>query len=242
MYTLASTHVQVRQSTRWSSCDEAKVRDGTAIKPLGLRSLIAVDAVAAVVIGIFFIKPFLMPMEIRAIAIDVVLLSFASATGGYVGSRVQHPGHLFPACVVAACADVVSVVSPHGPTHALAENERALSLLAISFPVPGTRVFAPVLGVGDLVILALVLGAISVHGLPYWRSALLAAVGILFAGLVSMHLQTAIPALPFLVAPVIAFIPEARTLARKDRTVATIAIGVALVLAAWTMFTRFRPR
>jgi hypothetical protein len=133
----------------------------------------------------------------------------------------------------------VSVVSPQGPTHALAENDRALSLLAISFPVPGTRAFAPALGVGDLVFLALVLSAVATHRLPYARSAMLAACGIFLAGLAAMRFETAIPALPFLAAPVIAFVPATRTLARKDRTVATIAIGVSLSIAAWTIVTRF---
>jgi hypothetical protein len=207
---------------------------------LSVRASIAVAAGSAGVVLFFFIKPLMMPLTMRAIAIDEALLAFSCATGALVGSRIQHPGHLFPACVVAACADVVSVVSPQGPTHALAESERALSLLAISFPVAGTRVFAPSLGIGDVLFLALILAAIAVHGLPYWRSAWLAAAGIMVAGLVSMRFETAIPALPFLAAPVIAFVPGTRALARKDRTVATIAIGVSLVVAGWTLITRFR--
>ena len=207
--------------------------------PISPRALLLVDVAAVAVLGVHFMKPLLMPLAPGAIAIDVALFALSCATGAFVGSRIQHPGHLLPACVVAACADVVSVVSPQGPTHAMAESERALSLLTISFPVPGTRAFAPALGVGDLIFLALLLSAIAAHGLPYRRSALLAAVGILSAGLAAMWFQTAIPALPFLAAPVIAFVPGTRTLARKDRTVATIAIGVSVVIATWTIVTRF---
>src|SRR5262249_22830114 len=70
-------------------------------------------------------------------AVDASLVAVGHALGASLGRRVQHPGHLLPACIVAACADVASVVHPSGPTHAIAASERALSILAINVPVPG---------------------------------------------------------------------------------------------------------
>ncbi len=203
----------------------------TATVVLGL-DVIALGALVAVAL----LRPHASAV---GVGVDAALVLFACATGGALGSRVQHPGHLLPAGVVAACADVISVVSPSGPTHALAESERALAVTAFHFPVPGTTVIAPVIGVGDLVFLALVLAAASAHALPYGRIVALAFVGLLFAGFASALAKSAMPALPFLIAPVLLFVPAARTLARKDKNVATLAIGVSVALAAVTMARRF---
>src|SRR3954467_8344009 len=98
---------------------------------------------------------------------NAALLAFAWATGAPVGRRIEHAGHLLPATFVAAAADLASVASSWGPSKAIVANERALSLLAISAPVPGVLAAAPVLGVGDLIFVALVLGTLDAKKLPY---------------------------------------------------------------------------
>lgn len=170
-----------------------------------------------------------------AVAVDFALVAAAWGIGSPIGARVQDPGHLLPACVVAACADIVSVVSPHGPSHAIAASERALAVFTVSFAVPGTHAFAPALGAGDLIFLALVLGAAQAHKLPYFRAVLLASGGVLAAALLSRWTQMAVPALPTIGAAVLAGLPETRRLKPKDRNVATIAIAVAVSLAALTI-------
>jgi hypothetical protein len=137
-----------------------------------------------------------------------------------------------PACVVVACADAISVVSRFGPTHAIAENERALSVVAVAFPVPGTSSFAPVLGVGDLVFIAIVLGAVAAHGLSLVRAALLCWLGTLAAGAASAILQTAVPALVAVGAAVVLGLPQARQVRPLERRVATLAITIAVAAAA----------
>ena len=206
---------------------------GTARAPLGGRST---TIVATLALGALFAVAMLRPASAWAsLLVDGALLSLACAVGGLIGARIEDPGHLLPACVVAACADVASVVSPHGPSHAIAASGRALEVLAIGFPVLGTRAVAPVLGLGDAVFLALLLAAVARHALPLRRAVLLAALGLAGAGALSAWRATAIPALPFVSAALLAGLPAARTVRRKDRTVATIACGVAIALAAWTL-------
>jgi hypothetical protein len=176
--------------------------------------------------------------SVGAPLVDAALIAIAAALGGAIGARVEHPGHLLPASLVAASADVVSLLSPSGLTHAIAADARALSLLAVSFPVPGTREAAPALGLGDLVFIALLLAAARRHALGVGRVAGLALLGVAVAGAASAILEAAVPALPAVVAAVLLGVPAARRVRRKDRTVALVAAAIALALAATTGIRR----
>jgi len=205
-------------------------------RELSTRSVLAVDlAVVALLVSLAILRArsvWLTPI------IDAALIAFAWATGAAIGGRVEHPSHLLPASAVAAAADIVSVVSSWGPSNAIASSERALSLLAISFPVMGTRVAAPALGVGDLIFVALALGVARKHDLPYLLIAALSFVGVLAAGILSARLGQAVPALPAIGLMIVAFVPAARRVRRQDRSVATIAIGVAVVVVLFAVLSR----
>jgi hypothetical protein len=174
------------------------------------------------------------------VAVDTALVVVATALGASIGSRVQDPGHLLPAGAVAAAADVVSVSASWGPSHAIASSERALATLAVSFPVPGTWAVAPALGVGDLIFVALLLGAARAHALPYARVALLSGLGVLLAGFGSAAVGAPVPALPTVVVVVLLGVPGARRVRRKDKTVATIAVGTSIVVATWAVLSALR--
>src|SRR5688572_16813604 len=61
-----------------------------------------------------------------AIPVQVLgLVGIAHAAGSLIGRRVEHPGHVLPACAVAAAADIASVLSPEGPSNAVAKSESA---------------------------------------------------------------------------------------------------------------------
>jgi hypothetical protein len=167
-----------------------------------------------------------------AVVVDALLIAGAWAMGTSIGRRIEHPGHLLPACVVVACADATSIVSQFGPTHAMAQSERALSVVAFAFPVPGTPSFAPALGVGDLVFMAIVFGAVVAHGLSLLRAAVLCWLGVLAAGAASALWETAVPALVLVGAAVVLGVPEARRLRPADRRVATLAMAIAVAVAA----------
>ena len=171
------------------------------------------------------------PSALAVIAVDTALVAAAWAIGTSIGRRIEHPGHLLPACVVVACADAASVVSQFGPTHAVAESERALSVVAIAYPVPGTAAVAPALGVGDLVFVALLLGAVAAHGLSLRRAAVLCAVGIAVAGTASGVLETAVPALVPIAGAVVLGLPEARKMRPRERRAARVAMAIAVSAA-----------
>jgi hypothetical protein len=190
---------------------------GLAVAALGL---LAVAALAP------------LPLWLAAALINLALCAVAHAVGGAIGRRVAHPGHLLPACAVAAAADVASLIHPSGPSHAIASSERALALFAVGFPVPGTRVVAPALGAGDLVFLALVLGVAAAHRLSLMRATLAGALGLGLAGALSARFEVPIPALVPIGAAVIACLPEARRLRAQDRRTAAISVAAAAALVA----------
>ena len=171
------------------------------------------------------------PSVIAVVAVDTALVAASWAIGTSIGRRIEHPGHLLPACVVVACADAASVVADWGPTHAVAESERALSVVAIAFPVLGTTAVAPALGVGDLIFVALVFGAVAAHGLSLRRAALLCAAGIAVAGALSAVLETAVPALVPTAAAVVLGLPDARRVRPRERRTASVAMAVAVSAA-----------
>lgn len=208
-----------------------------ACAPLGNRLAMALVAGGALALGALAI---LNPSSIFAVALaDAALVAFAHGAGGALGRRVQHPGHLLPACVVAAVANLVSVLHPSGPTHAIVRSERALAVLAVSFPVPGERAAAPVLGLGDLLFIALLLGAASAHGLPIRRVGLAGLVGVLAAAGISILVRGAAPALVTIAAAVLLFVPEARRLRAEDRQTAKVAVVLAIAVGAGLLLQRW---
>ncbi len=174
--------------------------------------------------------------------VDSALVCLSWALGCSLGRRVQHPSHLFPACVVAASADLVSLLSPEGPSHAIAESERALSVLATWFPVPGSSALAPALGVGDLLFMALSFGVARAHGLPYVRCVIACAVGTALAGAAAAWSGLAIPALLPIAAVLVLALPTIRQLRRNERKAAhwsmLIASSLALATVARTLLSR----
>ena len=166
------------------------------------------------------------------VATDAALVCVAWALGASLGRRVQHPSHLFPACVVAASADVASLVSPEGPSHAIANSERALSVLAVWFPVPASDAISPALGVGDLLFMAFVLGVARAHGLPYARAVACCVLGTALAGFAAAGLGLAFPALVPIAAAVVVGLPEIRRLRAQDRRAARFSMLLAVSLAS----------
>jgi len=175
------------------------------------------------------------------VLVGTCLMALGHAIGHTVGSRIEHPGHLLPACVVAACVDLASVIHPSGPTHTVVASKKALDLLTISFPVLGTHAYAPSIGVGDIIFAALVLATAVRHRLSIRRMALLVATGLILAGLSSALLQQAVPALPAIGLCVVLGVPAARRLRSEDRRTAVLFMAGAIVLAAGVVISRFLP-
>ena len=173
-----------------------------------------------------------------ALVVGACLVAIGWGIGLPIGRRVQHPGHLLPACAIAAAADVASVFSDSGPTAAIVESKRALAVLALPFPVLGTNDAVPTLGVGDLVFVGLLLGVAARHGISRWRVYALAIVGALLAGLMSALLEAAVPALPAIGLTALVGIPQARSVPARDRKMAAIAVAAALTIVVATVLPR----
>ncbi len=196
-----------------------------ATAELSLAVALALAAPAAVaLIALCVRQP---SATITLLIVDTSLVVLAWALGTSLGRRVQHAAHLFPACIVAACADLVSVLSPEGPSHAIAASERALSVLAVGFPVPGSNAVSPALGVGDLLFMGLVFGVARAHRLPYARCIGLCLVGTALAGAGAAVFSLAVPALVPIAAALLLGLPAIRKLNRADRTAARVSMLVA---------------
>lgn len=167
---------------------------------------------------------FLVPLQVLG------LVGIAHAAGGLIGRKVEHPGHVLPACAVAAAADIASVLSPEGPTNSVAKSESALSLFALSAAVPGTTAITFVLGVGDLIFAAILFGVAARHGVSLLRLGLLLLGAFATALAASGVLAAPIPALVPLGVFVVAGIPEFRRIEKKDRRVAALAVGIAAAI------------
>jgi hypothetical protein len=214
----------------------------TSVVPLGLAALGRLTRREALLFPLLTGAPVALALLLGKPAphvfVNFTLVMIAHAVGGAIGSRVVHPGHILPASIVAAAADVLSLIHPEGPSHAIAESERALSLLAIHFPVPGVGVMAPVLGLGDLVFLALVLAVVVRHRLSLFRAAALGLAGVLGAGVFSAILEAPVPALIPIAAAITVGLPEARALRPQDRRTTRIAAVLAIGVVAGVLLQR----
>jgi hypothetical protein len=204
---------------------------------LPTRGWIAVGSVAGVLLG--FTAYVGVQSAFAITLVGTTLVALGHTIGHAVGSRIEHPGHLLPACVVAGCVDLASVIHPKGPTHAIVSSERALDLLTLSFPVLGTQAFAPSIGVGDMVFAALLLGTAARHQLSTLRFALLITAGLVLAGVLSALLLRAVPALPTIGLCTVLGVRQARHLRPKDRKTATLFMVGAITLGVGVVISRF---
>jgi hypothetical protein len=205
-----------------------------------LAVALGVGLVASLTLGVVAWRP--PSPEVALVLVDTALVCLAWGFGTSLGRRVQHASHLFPASVVAASADVLSLSSPEGPSHAVVSSERALALLALWFPVPGTRALSPALGVGDLLFIAFVFGVARAQRLPYVRAVVACALGVAIAGGVAAWLRVAIPALVPIAALVILSLPDIRRLREVDRRAAHVSMLLAVALAVLSLLRSLKLR
>lgn len=172
-----------------------------------------------------------------ALCVLAGLLLLGTGLGALIGRRIQHPSHLLFVALVSSVADILSLTQPGGISKAIAEEPRALALLALPWPLLGSAEIAPFLGVSDVVFASLYLHASRAHVLPLLRS-----VGALFFGFaltaaLVLLLQRPVPVLPLLGASIVLAQPRARAASAEDlRRGAWVLAALALVIA--TVFMR----
>ena len=173
---------------------------------------------------------------VSAMLVTASLLFAGTLLGAVVGGAVEHPGQLLFVAIVSSAADLASVAHPSGPSAAIARSPAALALFALPWPLLGSSVLAPFLGVGDVVFTALYVAASRRHGLSMARTVLALASGYLAVMLLVLSLELAIPALPLLGLAMALAHPQARRPAAADRvrgftlSALVVAAVVALLL------------
>jgi hypothetical protein len=165
-----------------------------------------------------------------AIAVTVCLLTACTLLGAVVGWAIEHPGHLVFVAIVSSAADVFSVFHPSGPSSAIAQSEVALSVLALPWPMLGTRFVEPFLGAGDVVFTSLYVACGRKHALPERRTAAALTLGFAVTMVAVVALQAALPALPFLGMAMLLAQPQARRPPERDRK-RGYALAAAIVAA-----------
>lgn len=204
--------------------------DRIAIVP---RMLLAAIALVA---GAYALRE---PVWLCALAVSLALLGAGSSLGAAVGARIEHPGHLLFVALASSLADLFSVVSPTGPSAAIARSELALSLAAVSWPMLGTRSIEPFLGAGDIVFSGLYLASARKHGFALRRTLLALAGGYAVTMIAVFALRTAVPALPFLGGAMLWAHPETRRPPAGDRRRGLLVLSV---MAALFLALLLRPK
>jgi hypothetical protein len=128
------------------------------------------------------------------------------------------------------------------PSHAIAQSDRALSVLATWFPVPGSHALSPALGVGDLLFMGLVLGVARSQALPYARTIFLCLLGTALAGLAAACWGVAVPALLPIAACLISGLPAVRALRKSERKAALWSMLIAGSVALASIARNFLVR
>lgn len=203
---------------------------------LGVVAAIAVAVGALAVAGV--------PASPRAVviaasaAVLVLLTIGGTLAGAVIGWRIAHPGHLIVVAIASSLADVWSVLSPGGPSATVIQDAPTLSAIAIGFPMLGTLAIEPLLGVGDVVFVALYLAAARKHGLGVGKTCAALALAFAVTGAAVMGLERALPALPFLGAAMLIAHPAARLPPLGERRTAAIGLGVLVLLGAVLVLSR----
>lgn len=172
-------------------------------------------------------SPLTIPLQVFA------LLVVGRVAGGLIGERIQSPGHVLPATLVAAAADCASVFSPEGASNAIVQNERTLAVFALAAAVPGTSAITYVLGVGDLVMIALVYAVARKFELAAGRVTLALAAALVLAFGASALTGLPIPALVPIALVVNLVVPSFRRVPPADRKAALVAAILAAGVVAF---------
>lgn len=178
----------------------------TTLVRLPDRVLLAVTAaVLSAYGGLMWLRP------ASLIVSDSIVLIGAAAIGTAIGCRLRDPAAITAFAVAAAIADVLSFTL--GPTRGLLEGAdrsagSVIAYLAVSVPAAGTVV--PVVGLGDLLVLATFFVALRRVGAPFPARAAVPTAGLLVALAIGLLLGGAF-GIPFMAAAVIAYLYLHRT-------------------------------
>ncbi len=208
--------------------------------PKERRALVAGSGVACLLMLTAVLAPSEKTTGYPPLCVLAGLLMLGTAIGAVIGRGIQDPSHLLFVALVSGVADVLSVMQPGGISKAIAEQPRALALLALPWPLLGVDDVAPFLGVSDVVFASLYVHATRTHDLPLVRSVLALAAAFAATAALVLIFQRPIPVLPLLGASIVLAQPRARAASAADlRRGAWVLAALAVVIA--TVFLRRSP-
>jgi hypothetical protein len=173
------------------------------------------------------------PAQISPLLGGLFLLVSATALGGWLGKGISSASHLWPLVIVVLGVDTWSVFSPEGLTHQILEGEGTLPAyyLLMATPMPGSELIAePLIGLGDLLMTGLLVGAVVKLGLSLSRVMVGISLGYLSCLGALFLLEEPLPALPFIgVLAVLMLGREARP-RLKEMAYAVVFTGIIILL------------
>ncbi len=199
------------------------------VTPRRLAITGALGTIALVALAVLGAPPSAMTTSL----VGALLVLAGASAGGWVGTRIQHPGHLGVVAIVSSIADAASVFHEAGPTAQILESAPTLSLLTLGAPMLGTSDVPPILGVGDVVMSALYAAAAAKHALAERRTWLALGGGLAIAMIAVLVLELPLPALPFLGLAMLVAHPEARLPPVHERRQAAVGVVLLVVLVAY---------
>lgn len=187
--------------------------------------------------------------------IALALMGLAVPVGYWIGERMEKITNLIPLAIAMSLADIFSVFQ--GPTKVIAHNLEAhyekraaieaaggahvaqelaalkaplADYIIVHFPIAGTGMTTPILGMGDFIVLAFLFRAAWVHHVSP-RLVFGAAAGSIFVALFCTNvLGMALPALPFIAIGTISVlflcVPRLRQLDRQEVVLSLIVVGL----------------
>jgi len=177
------------------------------------------------------------PSALSGALLTLALLLGGSALGAALGARIEHAAHLLAVALVSGLADMWSAQA--GPTARMVESAIAaperLALFALPWPLWGTGSIQPVLGVGDVVFVALYMAAFRRHGLSLTRAWRGMGAGLALGLLSLLVFERAVPLLPMIGAGAVLSDRRARALERRERVMvwAVTAVLAGVLVTRW---------
>jgi hypothetical protein len=175
------------------------------------------------------------------------LLLVTFSVGLWLAGEIEKSGHLIPVCILGTLVDIWSVA--HGPSkhvgQQIIQHQQAVvetgiqtpppfvDFFILHWPYPGANMMATLFGMGDLVFVAMFLGASRRFGFSITKATLLVLGGLILATITAMWFNKPVPALPFMCALYLAGNFKNLSLTRKEWTVTIgmIVFITALILA-----------
>jgi preprotein translocase subunit SecG len=179
------------------------------------------------------------PTLISSFIVNLAILGIAFNLGKLIGLLVNERSYIVPLALVAAVADLWSVLA--GPTAHIIEAPTYYRYFLICYPRLGSEILHPMVGLGDFTFLALFLTLIPRFNLRVRTTSWGFIVSFIIALLLSVISNKGIPVIPFMATAFLA--ANWGLLEFKSNDIWTAFIFIALLLVTAILFTYLsKPR